>query len=890
MLPSFAASLPLGCQAVRRVITVSLNRNIVANFASQAYVSAISLFMVPVYVGYMGAEGYGLLGFFVTLQAWFMVLDFGLSQTFVRDVARYRGGTLDSSRFRGLVRAMEIAFFGLASAGVAGLIWSAPSIATDWLHPQHLAADEVTDAIRLMAGIVGLQLAITPHRSLVVGFERQVWLGGLTIGLATARFALIVPLFWRFGATPHLFFGYQLAISVAESAILVWQAHRILWRIGGTRFARPTQPSFQAFRGNGAFALTMAFTSSVWLVVTYSDRLILSRLLSLSDFAYFSIAIAAASLIGLISAPVSMALLPRLAKLAAENNHAKLILVYRQFTQLVCILAFPAAASLAFFSRLALFVWTGNSDLAEHAWSVLALYAVGNALFAVAAFPYYLQYANGNLRFHLYGNALFLLFFVPSLVWLTIHYGALGAAFAWLTINLLYLLLWVPVVHRRVAPGLHAKWVVRDVLSISIPVFLCCGFLFVILPQQTDTRASGLLLLCLVGALATLSGFLCSTAGLERALSASFPNRKVIASWLSTAIRHLSVRQLLLRRRQAAFLLRNLENRRRAIVFLVPGVDDVNGGIMAIVSHVAESARMSDIHQAQVHLCTLPHGFTLMRYSKFVNSATLVSFDLLLTALESDALVHVNVPEVYVEEFLKWSLPILSAQPGHRFSFNIMLQNIDFVPSRESVDSLRKAGPVTVTTAHKAYAGRQTSEQLGCPVWHWSVWVSPEKYTRLEYERKEKLIVYSPDEHPLSGQVLRALRAELPDYRFVRIWDFTYEQYKQLISRARFSITFGEGLDGYFVEPILSGSIGCAVFNQRFFTQSYRGLPFVFDDWAHLERELPRMIRDIDGPTFVSAQAIQYRMIAREYSYAEYQQNLRRYYAEALVHWPALHP
>lgn len=354
---------------------------------------------------------------------------------------------------------------------------------------------------------------------------------------------------------------------------------------------------------------------------------------------------------------------------------------------------------------------------------------------------------------------------------------------------------------------------------------------------------------------------------------------------LRVTLRETRASQWVLRARQAARIRKQLSNRRRAIIFLVPGVDDVNGGILAIVSHVAESARMAEIHHAQVHLCTLPGGLTLMRYTRFANDATLLSLDLLLSALAPDALVHLNVPELYVPDLVRAGLPLLSRYPRHKFSFNIMLQNIDFAPSRESVDSLRRAGPVTVTTAHKAYAGRQTSEQLGCPVWHWSVWVSPEKYMRLGYERKEKLIVYSPDKHPLAAQVLRALRKELSDYRFVRIWGLTYEEYKQLISRARFSVTFGEGLDGYFVEPILSGSIGCAVFNERFFTPAYCGLPFVFDDWEHLERELPRMIRDIEERTFVSDQSRQYDTIAREYSHVEYQQNLRRYYAEALMHW-----
>ena len=48
---------------------MSLQRNILASFASQIYVTLIGIVMVPMYVRYMGPEAYGLVGFFAMLQA-----------------------------------------------------------------------------------------------------------------------------------------------------------------------------------------------------------------------------------------------------------------------------------------------------------------------------------------------------------------------------------------------------------------------------------------------------------------------------------------------------------------------------------------------------------------------------------------------------------------------------------------------------------------------------------------------------------------------------------------------------------------------------------------------------------------------------------------------------
>jgi O-antigen/teichoic acid export membrane protein len=53
---------------------MSLKRNILANYASQTYVTLIGILMLPVYLRYMGAEACGLVGFFTMLNALFQLL------------------------------------------------------------------------------------------------------------------------------------------------------------------------------------------------------------------------------------------------------------------------------------------------------------------------------------------------------------------------------------------------------------------------------------------------------------------------------------------------------------------------------------------------------------------------------------------------------------------------------------------------------------------------------------------------------------------------------------------------------------------------------------------------------------------------------------------------
>ncbi|WP_210546248.1 lipopolysaccharide biosynthesis protein [Rhodoferax sp. PAMC 29310] len=444
---------------------MSLKRNILANYASQIYVTLIGIVMVPMYVKYMGAEAYGLVGFFAMLQAWFQLLDMGLTPTMARETARFNGGATDALSLRRLLRAMEGIFIGVAVLGGSAMVAGSGVIASSWLKVQQLPLTEVQHAIKLMALIVALRWVCGLYRGAINGFERLVWLSGFNIAMSTARFVLVIPFFIYVGTSPTQFFSYQLVLAVVEVVVLITKTYRLLPKVVA---AKRTSWQWAPLRSVLKFSLSIAFTSSVWVLVTQTDKLVLSKLLPLSDYAYFTLAVLVASGVMAISGPISGALLPRMSKLAATGDDDGVIRLYRNATQLVGVIAIPAALMLAFFSEQVLWAWTGDAAIARQAAPVLTLYALGNGILALGAFPYYLQFAKGDLRLHMIGNAFFVLLLIPALIWATLHYGVIGAGWAWFGANAVYFLAWVPKVHRRFVKGLHTQWLLRDVGAIVL--------------------------------------------------------------------------------------------------------------------------------------------------------------------------------------------------------------------------------------------------------------------------------------------------------------------------------------------------------------------------------------------------------------------------------------
>ncbi|MFN9917236.1 MAG: hypothetical protein ACK53L_31910, partial [Pirellulaceae bacterium] len=100
---------------------------------------------------------------------------------------------------------------------------------------------------------------------------------------------------------------------------------------------------------------------------------ILSRILSLSEFAYYSLAGTLANSLQLVTGPISQAIYPRLVELVATGNQAGLATTFHRASQLVAVTTSPAVALLLGFSADAIFVWSNDISLAERVGPILAV-------------------------------------------------------------------------------------------------------------------------------------------------------------------------------------------------------------------------------------------------------------------------------------------------------------------------------------------------------------------------------------------------------------------------------------------------------------------------------------------------------------------------------------
>jgi len=478
----------------------SIAINIFSNYVSQILVAALGIFLLPKCAQYMGYEAYGLVGFYGVAQAWFQFLDLGLSPTLGRQVARYKGGAATADNTVEIFRVLvSIAFF-LVLIGAFLVFVFTHKIATNWLKSDGLSFYMIENSLYLMIPIFSLRLLSSLYKSALNGFEDFVWLAKFNSIIAIFRFAVIVPVLAVVSASPYMFFSYQIFISALELLFAVYRLNQLLPIESKIFF---TKIKLSGFKSDIKFALSVSITGAVWVAATQTDKLILSKILPLGIYGYFTLAIAAANGILILTNPISNALIPRLTLLHSSKSDTEFRSLYRNGSQLTSVIAAAVVVFIAFFSNQILWVWSGNKDLATSMSLVLTLYVLGNGFLVASSFQYYVQLAHGQMKLHLIFNIVYLMLMIPLLFFATRLYGVVGAGWVWLFLNAATLAFWVPYVHKRYLPGVHFRWLLEDVLSPYVMSTIGALFLqaFVVFPQGRlelliSLIAAGFLLLC----------------------------------------------------------------------------------------------------------------------------------------------------------------------------------------------------------------------------------------------------------------------------------------------------------------------------------------------------------------------------------------------------------
>lgn len=289
---------------------------------------------------------------------------------------------------------------------------------------------------------------------------------------------------------------------------------------------------------------------------------------------------------------------------------------------------------------------------------------------------------------------------------------------------------------------------------------------------------------------------------------------------------------------QDNYNLLELQNTRSIVAFLVPPEMDVNGGIMSIFSLCTNSRPVTKNFFCT--LITFPGELTYSKNTLFENNEKVYRWSQLVENAKNIEKLILHIPEFYSHKFYgdlsKQDRLFLQATP--KLQINILNQNILLMPPPAQIQSLYNITPtLTQTTAHERYATQEVCDKWNIPTHLLSVHLNTPTYASRAFTNKEKTIAVSPDHNPFKERILATLRESLPDFQIITIHGLSFNEYMDFVSKAFCTITFGEGMDGYFLQPPVVGSVSFAVYNSEFFpNENWKELENIYASYEEMEQ------------------------------------------------------
>jgi O-antigen/teichoic acid export membrane protein len=452
--------------------------NLLVGLTSSLWIALLGFLVVPIYLKYLGVEAYGLIGFFATLQAVLSVLDMGMAATINREVARdsVSGGFKEAGK---LLHTLAVIYWVMAGGIALLIVLFSSLIAEHWLQSKLLTSETISHAIVLMGLVIAYRWPVGLYQGALIGANKVAVSSSINAVMGTlGSFGAIVVLVYV-SASVESFFIWQVLVGLISVVVMRKAAWSVLGRVDQMKF------EIAKLKDVWVFSVGVAGVTVSAIIFTQLDKLILSKTLGLEGFAHYMLAISLVSVLYLLVTPIYNIIYPKFSAFVAAGDLEGLVRFYRSGTRLFAVVFFPLVMALVFVAEDIVVLWIGDPLIAASIAPVVRLLAIGVGFHGVMFFPYALQLAYGDTRLPLTINIILIIILVPTTIFLSLEYGALGGGGAWLVLHALYILLGSWLTHRKLLKGIGIKWFFYDVAT-PFCLTVCVGLIGFYLMQGRD--------------------------------------------------------------------------------------------------------------------------------------------------------------------------------------------------------------------------------------------------------------------------------------------------------------------------------------------------------------------------------------------------------------------
>jgi O-antigen/teichoic acid export membrane protein len=442
-----------------------VGRNALYNLLGQLGLLGLGLVAARFLFRGLGDDAFGLILFATAFSAVLTgLLELGLIATTVRAVAVHADDAPYLSDYVGTGTSLCWGLYGvLALAG-----WFlAPVVIDHWIHLRTLSPETATELLRVLLIASFSTIPRNLYSSLFRGMQRMEFNNAIELGAGALQQAGVVAILVLGGGAITVALWILLVAVLATGAYVIALSHFL------DPIAMLPRYSRKVVLDHWRFAASVSGNSMLVALFMQSDKLVVSRLLPISAFGYYSFAWSSVWRVAALSTVVSQAAFPSIAGMSRHGATERLARQYHKLHGLVSHIFVVPMAAVAF-GAFPVFQYLFGSTVAASLVAPVGLLSVAYYMYATLTMPMAVAAAAGRPELITRVNLIALFTFLPALVGLVAAWGLTGAAVAWLAYYLLTYAFLIPKVCSECLHESAWKWY-GGILSVCAKVAVTYG-------------------------------------------------------------------------------------------------------------------------------------------------------------------------------------------------------------------------------------------------------------------------------------------------------------------------------------------------------------------------------------------------------------------------------
>lgn len=322
----------------------------------------LRFFLIPIYIHHLGMESYGLIGFYVSLEASMVFFDFGMGVASNKLLASESKISVKTTK---ILNTIELIYWGVSLVIGGGIILASDFIANHWLSIESSAIDG-PKMIRLM----GLLFMVSWSKSLYMGFlagQKKIFLQNkIQLGIVITQGLALYLFITQLSNKIETYFYVLIFMTIVDVSLLRY--------FGKASFVKKS-----GFAQKGMLNEFFKYSSGVALLSVLSlfafqfDKVLVSKVFTVEDLGIYNLASVLPFAVLTLIYPITTASFPRIVNISGNPEKKK---IFEDWSSIVVLIVSSFMVILYFNLPTVFSLWVGEQKAIVSELTVLVLLGI----------------------------------------------------------------------------------------------------------------------------------------------------------------------------------------------------------------------------------------------------------------------------------------------------------------------------------------------------------------------------------------------------------------------------------------------------------------------------------------------------------------------------------